>query len=130
MTAPRTHGARSQAQVTRLAGYCKQSLLQRLGIKQADLPPVDRFLLDKWARIEAEVQLIDLYVADRGGPLDEHGEPWSFTKTLYAARNSASRLLTKLEPRLLAVAAAKQGRGGSELDRYLRDTYGEGKAKP
>ena len=121
------HGARSQAEVGRLAGYRKQSLLMRLGLRQRDLPPVDRYLLNTWARTAAEVLLMERYI-EAHGLIDENGELAGFSATYYAARNSAARLMTKLEPRLLKAAQAKQGDAGG-LDHYLRENYGEGKAK-
>ena len=116
------HGARSQAEVGRVAGYRKQSLLMRLGLVQRDLPPVDHYLLDQWAHTAAEVLLMERWTKEHG-LIDEAGKLPAFSATFYAARNSASRQMAKLEPRLIAAAKAKQDGGG--LDRYLETTYGE-----
>lgn len=116
---PTTHGARSEATVNRVAGYRKRSLLGRLGLAQRDLPPVDRYLLDQWAQVEAEVLLMARYISEHG-LIDENGKLAGFSNSYYAARNAGARLLTKLEPRLLKVASEKET-ATSSLDRILRE---------
>jgi hypothetical protein len=122
------HGARSQRSVRKRAGYLKQAILKPLHLRQRDLEPVDRWTLSQWAEIEARIALMDEW-ADENGWLDEEGRPPSFSATYYAARNSATRLLTKLRPILEKAAQAKQADGGSELERHLRENY-PSKAKP
>ena len=127
MSAARSHGARSQAEVGRQAGYVKQRLLQPLRLRQADLSPVERHLLNLWARTAAEVLLMERYI-EAHGLIDESGQLAGFSATYYAARNASSRMLTKLEPRLLRAAEQKAAGGGTLLDRHLDEHYG--KAKP
>jgi len=96
-------------------------------LRQSDLPPAGRYRLQEWSRAAALVFLMDAWCNEHG-LLDDEGRPPSFMPAYLAARNSASRLYTKLEPFLLEAAKAKQDAGG--LDHYLRENYGEGKAKP
>lgn len=118
-----THGARSQASVAKAAGYCKQGALQRLRLRQSDLSPTGRYLLDMWARVAAELKLMDAYV-DVHGLLDEDGRPPGFVLTQHAARNAASRLWTKLEPHLLEASARKHA-SSSPLEAHIRANYGK-----
>jgi len=124
------HGARSERTISRRAGYEKQRLTQRLGIRQSELAPAVRYRFDEWAKAQALVWLYDQWVSEHGA-FDESGQPPGFAATHSAARNAASRLFTKVEADLLKAAEAKQARGGTELERHLRANYsGEGKAKP
>jgi len=123
-----THGARSEPTLTRRKGYEKMRVLVPLGLVQADLPPATRYRLDQWARAAALVWLYDQWISDHGA-IDESGQPPAFAATHHAARNSAARLFRSLEPDLLKASKTKAG-AASDLDRYLADTYGEGKAKP
>jgi len=125
-----THGARSEPTLTRRKGYEKMSVLVPLGLVQADLPPATRYRLDQWARAAALVWLYDRWLTEHGA-LDESGQPPAFAATHHAARNSAARLFRALEGDLLKAAAAKEARGGTELERHLAARYGEkGEAKP
>ena len=115
------HGAGSKRAVSRAAGYRKQALLKPLALTQRDLSPAGRYRLHEWAIASAQVYLFDLWIAEHG-LLDEKGETPGFTATYYAAKNTASRLYSKLEPHLLAAAKTKEGGG---LDEILAE-YGEG----
>ena len=122
------HGARSERAVSRRAGYEQQRVLKRLALRQSDLSPSGRYRLVEWSRAAALVFLMDAWCNEHG-LLDDQGRPPAFTNAYLAARNSASRLYTKLEPHLLEAAKAKAA-GASGLDAYLAKRYGEGKAKP
>lgn len=103
-----SHGARSDRAVTRRAGYEKQRLTQRLGIRQSELAPPLRYRFDEWAKAQALVWLYDQWIAEHGA-LDAEGQPPAFSATHQAARNSASRLFAKVEADLLEAAKAKSG---------------------
>ncbi|HEY5159460.1 MAG TPA: hypothetical protein VII83_00165 [Gaiellaceae bacterium] len=126
MSAPRTHGARSQKAVSRRAGYVKQAVLKPLALVQRDLSPADRYRLNEWAKAAAIVYLIDAWVSERG-LLDEKGRPPGFMPAYLAARNSAARLYSRLEPHLLKAAAEKEGKGGKLAD--VLGEYRKGEAK-
>lgn len=115
------HGARSQLTVRRRAGYCKQSLLMPLGLRQRDLTPAGRYWLDQWAMVEAQTRLFDDWMNERG-LIDADGQPPGFSRTYYAARNSASRARSKLEPYLVE-AAERMAPAVSALDRHLESRY-------
>ena len=98
--------------------YVKQSVLQPLGIRQADLDPVARRLLDLYARVLVKVELYDLWAAEHGW-LDEEGNGPPFQPAYFAAVNSASRLLTRLEAQLVR----QRQEGPSPLDLHLDSHY-------
>jgi hypothetical protein len=128
MSAPRSHGARSQATVARRSAYVQQSILKRLGLRQRDLEPALRYRFIEWSKAQALVDLYDAW-ANEHGAFDESGRPPAFSATWHAARNSAARLFRSLESDLLKASAAKQADGGTELERHLARHYGDGKAK-
>ena len=121
MSAPRTHGARSQATVRRRSAYVQQSILKRLHLRQRDLPPALRYRFIEWSRAQALVDLYDAWI-EQHGAFDADGQPPAFAATHAAARNAASRLFAKVERDLLAVAEATAGEATS-LDAYLRKNY-------
>jgi hypothetical protein len=90
------HGARSEAVVRRQAGYIKQSVLQPLGIRQAELSAVARRYLDLYARCLAKVQLMDAWVEQHGW-VDEAGNLPGFSATYFAALNAARLALREFE---------------------------------
>ena len=116
--APRTHGARSQVVARRRAGYVKQSVLQPLGIRYADLDQIAKRYLDLYARVITRVEQYDAWAAEHGFlQADGSTPPW--IKEYYGAVNSASRLLSKLETHLDSHRAA----GPSPLDLHLAEHY-------
>jgi len=97
--ASRTHGARSQALVTRRAAYVKQSVLQPLGMRQVELDGVARRHLDLYARCAAKVALMDAW-ADEHGWVDEEGRSPGFAREYVAMVNAAGRALARLDAHL------------------------------
>ena len=64
--APRTHGGRSQVAIRRRAGYLKQSILQPLGIRHAELDQIARRYLDLYVRVLAKIEMYDEWAAEHG----------------------------------------------------------------
>jgi hypothetical protein len=116
--APRAHGGRSQVAIRRRAGYLKQSILQPLGIRHAELDQIARRYLDLYVRVLAKIELYDEWAAEHGY-LDEEGRPPAFVRDYFAAVNSAGRLLSKLEAHL----DRHQRSGPSPLQRHLASHY-------
>ena len=110
------HGARSPRQIAAAARAHRRRLLRNLGLKAGDLDGIGREFLRLWSQGQAE---LDLRTA---GGIDAGKDYWH-------AFNATKRALERLSPYLQAAAKAKAGEAGG-LDRYLRDNYGEGKAKP
>ena len=77
-TAAVTHGAQSRRVATR-ASVEKRRLLRALGLRQGDLGPIGRGLLDNYARIRSKLLLLDLYFEEKG-MLDSRGNPRGATK--------------------------------------------------
>ena len=116
--ASRTHGARSQVVARRRAGYLKQSILQPLGLRYADLDRIARHYLDLYVRVLAKVEAYDAWAAEHGFlQADGSTPPW--IREYYGAVNSAGRLLSKLEAHLLR----HQQTGPSPLEQHLLEHY-------
>lgn len=116
--AARTHSARSQVVARRRAGYVKQSLLQPLGLRHADLDQITRRYLDLYARAVAKVEAYDAW-AETHGYLNEAGESPGWSREYFAALNSASRLLSKLDQHLHRHLQT----GPTPLERHLQEHY-------
>jgi hypothetical protein len=93
------HGARSHVVTRRRAGYVKQSVLQAVGLRYADLDPIARRYLDLYARVATKLALYDEW-AEVNGYLGPDGSTPPWTREYYAAINSAARLLSKLDAHL------------------------------
>lgn len=99
------HGARSDGQIRPVARTQKRRLLRQIGIAASDLTGIGPALLDNWARAQAKVELMDRYVEAHGW-VDDAGETPGFTKTYFAALNSARLALIQLAAHL-----KKSGKG-------------------
>jgi hypothetical protein len=116
--ASRTHGARSQVVLRNRAGYVKQSVLQSVGIRQADLDPFGKRVLDLYARTVSKVHQYDAWIAQYGF-LDETGKSPEFIKEYYSAVRTAARLLSQFEKHLERLHKD----GPSPLERHLSENY-------
>lgn len=100
------------------AGYLKQSVLQPLGIRHADLDQIARRYLDLYARVQVKVELYDAWAQEHGFlQADGSTPPW--VKEYYSAINSAGRLLSKLEEHL----RRHQQAGPSPLELHIAQNY-------
>lgn len=118
--ARRTHTARSQGVARQRAGYIKQSVLQSVGIRYADLDQIARRYLDLYSRVQVKIELYDKWATEHGY-LSEDGRPPPWVKDYFAAINSAGRLLSKLEEHL----RRHQQKGPSPLELHLAEHYVE-----
>jgi hypothetical protein len=100
------------------AGYVKQSVLQSVGIRQADLDPFGKRVLDLYARCASKVHQYDAWISQYGF-LDETGKSPDFIKEYYSAIRTAARLLSQFERHL----AELQKTGPSPLERHLAANY-------
>jgi hypothetical protein len=114
------HGAKNQVVVRRRSGFIKQSVLQPLGLRQADLDPITKRYLDLYARVSAKVELYDAWASDHGW-IDENGNSPGFAREYYAALNAAGRLLSKLDEHLRRHRREEP----SVLDLHLQAHYGD-----
>lgn len=103
---PSDSDARVENLAKRRLGYVKQSLLQSVGLRQRDLDPVARRYLDLYAKAYARLEAYDRWIADHGF-LDERGQPPCWSGQYMGAVTTCSRLLTKVEVRLAAIARQK-----------------------
>lgn len=97
------HGARSEPTVKRAATTVKRRLLRRIGLSASDLDGVGQSYLDLFARSMAKVELMDQWQANQGtGWLNDEGTAPGYTDKYFAAVNTASRALSKLDEHLIA----------------------------
>jgi hypothetical protein len=117
------HGGRSQVLARRRSGYVKQSILQPLGLRYADLSQIAKRYLDLYARVVAKIEMYDAHAAEYGF-LDAEGNSPPWIVQYYAAVNSAARLLAKLDAHLARHLEAQP----SPLERHLAEHYVEAEA--
>jgi hypothetical protein len=117
------HGGRSQVVVRRRSGYVKQSVLQPLGLRYADLSPIAKRLLDLYSRVIGKIELYDAHAAEHGFVAEDGTTP-PWTREYYAAVNSAARLLAKLDAHLARHLEAQP----SPLERHLAEHYVDAEA--
>lgn len=115
------HGARSERTVNRIATTQKRRLLRRIGLRAGDLDGIGLAFLDNWARATAKVELLDEWFAEHGF-LDPDGNPAGGVKVYFTAVNSSRLSLQRLAGHL---SARGQRDPQADLDRYLRETYGD-----
>lgn len=99
----------------------KQSVLQPLGLRYADLDQIAKRYLDLYARVLTRVEQYDAW-ANEHGFLQADGSTPPWVAEYYTAVNSASRLLAKLEAHLYRHQAA----GPSPLELHLAEHYIDG----
>lgn len=95
-----SHGAYAPARIVRVARAQKRRFLAQAGLRANDLDGVSRALLDNWARAQAKVELLDRHFEERGGLLDDGGEPLPATRIYFTALNSARLALARLSERV------------------------------
>jgi hypothetical protein len=116
------HGATSARVVTPLAQKHARRLLRQRGVTASDLSPLGRGLLHNWARVAAQLQLLDQHAERVGGLIDtETGEPRPFV-------NLWLRLVEAERRSLVAMAQHIDKRDGNpraELHAYIEGNYGD-----
>jgi hypothetical protein len=117
------HGGRSQVLARRRSGYVKQSILQPLGLRYADLSQIAKRYLDLYSRVAAKIEMYDAHAAEHGF-IDAEGNAPPWIAQYYAAINSAARLLAKLDAHLARHLEAQP----SPLERHLDEHYVEAEA--
>jgi hypothetical protein len=111
------HGARSQRAVTR-AAVEKRRLLRLLGLRQTDLSPIGRGLLDNYSAVRGKRKLLDDYF-EREGLLTAKGTPRGATRIYTSLINSERLALKALEGYL-----REQHRDPTrDLQDYIEATY-------
>lgn len=115
------HGARSEPTVNRVATTQKRRLLRRIGLRAGDLDGIALGYLDSWARAQAKVELLDEWFAAHGF-LAGDGNPSGGVRVYFTAVNSSRLSLQRLAGHL---NARGQRDPQAELDRYLRENYGD-----
>ena len=73
-----THGARSMSVVKATTRAQKVRLLRRLGLRVRDLDGVSTVLLDGWSRAYSKVVLMDRWLEEHGGWVDDDGNSPGF----------------------------------------------------
>lgn len=116
-----THGAQSGAVVVPLSRNVKQSILKRMGMRQAELSWAARETLDLYARNKAKLIALDRYF-ENVSLLGPDGTPNPATKIYWLSHNSAIRALSEL--RNVIEAMAKEDR---RFDRALSALAAEGR---
>ncbi|MGC9974399.1 MAG: hypothetical protein ABSC36_03270 [Gaiellaceae bacterium] len=108
-----THGARSPRLIKARARAHRRRFLRQAGLRASDLDPITIAYLEGWARSLAKIDAYDEAETERD-PREYH-----------AALNSARLWMAKLETRMKELGIDRgPANKGSELDRYLRETYG------
>jgi hypothetical protein len=114
-----THGARSERQIVHRATVEKRRWLRQNGLRLEDIDPIGRALLTNWARAAAALSLMDAE-AQRGGWLDEDGEPRGFARLYVSMLNAERRAINDL-------AGYQRRRQANapldDLNAYLTTTY-------
>jgi hypothetical protein len=90
-----THGAQSGAVVVPLSRNVKQSVLKRMGLRQAELSWAARETLDLYARNKAKLIALDRYF-ETTPLIREDGSPHGATKIYWLSYNAAIRSLEAL----------------------------------
>ena len=89
------HGAQSGAVLVPLSRNVKQSLLKRMGMRQAELSWAGRETLDLYARNKAKLIALDRYF-EVSPLLAADGTPNGAVKVYWLAYNAAVRTLSEL----------------------------------
>jgi hypothetical protein len=101
------HGAQSGAVLVPLSRNVKQSVLKRMGLRQAELSWQGREMLDLYARNKGKLIALDRYF--ESVPLvDRDGTPNGATKIYWQSYNAAVRSLTELRAVVEAMAREDQ----------------------
>jgi len=115
------HGAQSGAVVVPLSRNVKQSVLKRMGLRQAELSWAAREQLDVYARSKSKLIALDRWF--EANPLvDAEGRPAGPTKIYWAALNACTKSLVELRRTIEAMA-----KEDSRYDRALETLVAEGR---
>jgi hypothetical protein len=115
------HGAQSGAVVAPLSMNVKQSVLKRMGMRQAELSWAGRETLDLYAGNKSKLILLDRYF--ESAPLvGDDGTPNPATKVYWLAYNAAVRSLGELRG-----VIAEMAREDQRYDRALSALAAEGR---
>ena len=115
------HGAQSGAVLVPLSRNVKQSILKRMGLRQAELSWQGKEMLDLYARNKSKLIALDRYFESTPliGP---DGAPDGATKIYWLAYNAAVRSLSELRATVEAMA-----REDHRFDRALTALAVEGR---
>lgn len=116
-----THGATSEGRIRPVAARRKRTFLRRNGLRVRDLDPVARSRVEQWARLAAQVELLDAYFAEHG-LLGADGQPQAATAFYVSLCNSLRLATDKLE----AHVKPREADPREVLNEYLREKYGGG----
>jgi hypothetical protein len=114
------HGAQSGAVVVPLSRNVKQSILKRMGLRQAELSWQGREMLDLYARNKAKLIALDRYF-ETVPLIDPDGSPNGATKVYWHSFNASVRALRELREVVEAMA-----REDIRFDRALSALQAEG----
>jgi hypothetical protein len=114
------HGATSEARIRPIAARRKRTFLRRNGLRVRDLDPVARSRVEQWARLSAQVELLDAYFAEHG-LLRDDGTPQGATAFYVSLCNSLRLATDKLDVHV----RARERDPHEALHDYLRETYGD-----
>lgn len=115
------HGAQSGAVVVPLSRNVKQSVLKRMGMRQAELSWAGREMLDLYARNKAKLIALDRFFEET--PLiREDGSPHGATKIYWLSYNAAIRSLEALRG-----VISEMAREDARYDRALEALASEGR---
>jgi hypothetical protein len=114
------HGAQSSAVVVPLARNVKQSVLKRMGMRQAELSWAGRETLDLYARNKAKLIALDRYF-ERSPLLQSDGTPNPATRIYWVSYNAAVRTLEALRG-----VIAEMAREDARFDKALGALTAEG----
>jgi hypothetical protein len=114
------HGAQSGAVVVPLSRNVKQSLLKRMGMRQADLSWAGRETLDLYARNKAKLIALDRYF-EQSPFLQPDGSPNPALKVYWVSYNAAVRTLVALRE-----VIAEMAREDARFDKALSALTAEG----
>jgi hypothetical protein len=108
------HGATSEGRIRPIAARRKRTFLRRNGLLVRDLDPVARSRVEQWARLSAQVELLDAYFGEHG-LLRGDGQPQAATAFYVSLCNSLRLATDKLE----AHVKARQDDPVQALNDYL-----------
>jgi hypothetical protein len=115
------HGAQSSAVVVPLARNVKQSVLKRMGMRQAELSWAARETLDLYARNKAKLMALDRYF-ETVPIIKADGTPHGATKIYWLSYNAALRSLGELR-----AVISEMAREDARFDRALEALAAEGR---
>jgi hypothetical protein len=116
------HGASSPRQIRPVYRNARRRFLRQVGLRSSDLDQVGRAYLEHYCRLTAKVVLIDNWLDEHGGPLDENGSPRPCMLTYLRAHKAAMGALGKLERHL----EVREPDAFETLYAHLRETNGDG----